>query len=168
MGRKYYCDYCDRHIERDPVIVKKHNDGIPHQRNRAEHYKSFQDAKQIISESSKKKTCRTLLLGQECIYGSNCRYNHYTSDQLQQLQQQVNWNENQKRKRTAEQIVKLDSADAIVDTFLQHRTKRKYKTPADWPAFWSYPDELKECDLPPSLLEIDFQRLKSCQYATWG
>lgn len=41
MGKRYYCEYCDRHFADSPGNRKKHIKGIQHCRNRKMHYDSF-------------------------------------------------------------------------------------------------------------------------------
>lgn len=41
MGRKYYCDYCDKRIQNDYNIIKQHNVGLPHLRAKAEYFQQF-------------------------------------------------------------------------------------------------------------------------------
>lgn len=41
MGKKYYCDYCEKSFKEDPNIRKKHIEGLPHQKARIEHYAHF-------------------------------------------------------------------------------------------------------------------------------
>lgn len=41
MGKKYYCEYCDKRFKDDASIRKKHIEGLPHQKARNEHYAHF-------------------------------------------------------------------------------------------------------------------------------
>lgn len=41
MGKKYYCEYCDKRFKDDPNIRKKHIEGLPHLKARNEHYAQF-------------------------------------------------------------------------------------------------------------------------------
>lgn len=41
MGKKYYCDYCDKQFKDKPNIKRKHIEGLPHQKARNEHYAQF-------------------------------------------------------------------------------------------------------------------------------
>ena len=41
MGKRYCCEYCDRHFADSPGNRKKHINGIQHKRNRKMHYDSF-------------------------------------------------------------------------------------------------------------------------------
>ncbi|XP_039433905.1 zinc finger matrin-type protein 5 [Culex pipiens pallens] len=169
MGKKYFCDYCEKHIQRDPSIVRKHNEGIPHCRARAEYYERFKDPSVILSEASGKKQCRTLMTGAECQFGPNCRFNHYTTAEMDRLGQQVDWTARQKAKRTEETLQKLTNAPNIVQQFLERREARLAKEQTEYKPFWSYSEELRDGDLPPSLREIDPGRIDSSGgFARWG
>lgn len=41
MGKKYYCEYCDKRMKDDAQIRKQHFDGLTHRTSRAEHYAKF-------------------------------------------------------------------------------------------------------------------------------
>lgn len=45
MGKKYYCEYCDKSFKDDSNIRKKHIEGLPHQKARQEHYANFKSKK---------------------------------------------------------------------------------------------------------------------------
>ena len=41
MGKRYYCDFCDRAFADRGVNRKNHFKGVQHKRLRDEHYKAF-------------------------------------------------------------------------------------------------------------------------------
>ncbi|OWR52174.1 zinc finger matrin-type protein 5 [Danaus plexippus plexippus] len=88
MGKKYYCDYCEKTMSSAPLIIKTHNKGMAHQKLVGEHYKQFKDAKTILEEENNKKPCLKYLKG-ECHFGTMCRFSHYTRDELCLLKQIV-------------------------------------------------------------------------------
>ncbi|XP_041985805.1 zinc finger matrin-type protein 5 [Aricia agestis] len=88
MGKKYYCDYCDKTMVATPALVKTHNKGVVHQKIVNEHYQQFKDPETILKEESAKKPCSRHMRG-ECQFGSICRFSHYTKEQLYELQQLV-------------------------------------------------------------------------------
>ncbi|KAI9071401.1 hypothetical protein K1719_046645 [Acacia pycnantha] len=49
---KYYCDYCDKHIQDTPTARKRHLQGIQHLRSKALWYDSFkfQDPSQVYPD----------------------------------------------------------------------------------------------------------------------
>ncbi|XP_060808060.1 zinc finger matrin-type protein 5 [Amyelois transitella] len=88
MGKRYYCNYCDKNMVATPAIVKTHNKGIVHQKLVQEHYQKFKDPETILAEEQKKKPCLRFARG-ECQFGGICRYSHYTQEQINQLREYV-------------------------------------------------------------------------------
>lgn len=169
MGKKYYCDYCKTHIQRDPNIVRKHNEGIPHLRNRADHYERCKDITEIVTENIGKKPCRTVLNSEQCIFGAHCRFSHYTPEQLNRLQRKAQRQQLHRAKRLAGIIEKLESADEITHKFLEKRSQKQVKTSNECTQFWTYTEEqLERTDLPPSLQEIDPTQIDSSSFTEWG
>lgn len=83
--KKYWCDYCETHVENHPTIRKKHNEGLNHQRKRLAHYQNFKTLEEIIEEESKKQPCTRMQGQEECSFGAVCRYSHYDLDFLKNL-----------------------------------------------------------------------------------
>ncbi|RDD46468.1 Zinc finger matrin-type protein 5 [Trichoplax sp. H2] len=54
MGKRYYCDFCERYITDSVEIRKKHRSSFQHQRLTKLHYDSFRDAAQLLSSQSMK------------------------------------------------------------------------------------------------------------------
>ncbi|XP_055545098.1 zinc finger matrin-type protein 5 [Wyeomyia smithii] len=169
MGKKYYCDYCGVHIQRDPSIVKKHKEGITHIRIKAAYFESLKDPNQILKESLSKKPCRTLQSSQECSFGAICHFNHYRPDELRKLREQAQLNHDQKLKRNSDIIARLAAADTIVKKFVANRqTKTTVSTTNEIESFWFDPEPQTESDLPPSLRAIDPTCIKLNQFSSWG
>uniref|UniRef100_A0A182PK74 C3H1-type domain-containing protein n=1 Tax=Anopheles epiroticus TaxID=199890 RepID=A0A182PK74_9DIPT len=86
MGRKYYCDYCDKRIQNNYDIIKQHNVGLPHIRAKAEYFHQFKTIDDILAEIKYKPPCRSLKDGSECMFGVLCRYRHYTTEQIWEME----------------------------------------------------------------------------------
>ncbi|XP_055634268.1 zinc finger matrin-type protein 5 isoform X2 [Toxorhynchites rutilus septentrionalis] len=168
MGKKYYCDYCHKHIQRDPNIVRRHNEGIPHGRNKAAYYERFKDTSQVLREIATKKPCRTLLTSQECSFGAACRYSHYRPDEIVQIKQRAASIEYQKSKRTDELVGKLIATESTAKKFVDKLAENRAKECSECKQFWTYPEELKERNVPPSLQEIDVYKIDLGNFAQWG
>lgn len=41
MGKRYYCDFCNKSFPSNTENRKKHNEGLQHQNNRASYYSKF-------------------------------------------------------------------------------------------------------------------------------
>lgn len=41
MGKRYYCDYCDKTMVATPTIIRTHLKGTVHQKLVSEHYQQY-------------------------------------------------------------------------------------------------------------------------------
>ncbi|XP_069475384.1 zinc finger matrin-type protein 5 isoform X2 [Ambystoma mexicanum] len=85
MGKRYFCDYCNRSFQDNLHNRKKHLFGVQHQRSKKVWYDFFRDAAAILADEQNKKPCRKFLQTGECDFGNNCRFSHMTEDDVQQL-----------------------------------------------------------------------------------
>ncbi|XP_045457365.1 zinc finger matrin-type protein 5 isoform X1 [Melitaea cinxia] len=88
MGKKYYCDYCDKSMVATPSIIRTHINGVVHQKLVNEHYQRYKDPEIVLQEESAKKPCSRFMMG-ECKFGGICRYSHYTQEELCHLRNLV-------------------------------------------------------------------------------
>lgn len=157
MGKRYYCDYCDRSFIDDVEARKKHLQGMSHLRAKKLHYKAYRDLKTIVEEEIVKEECRRFRQIGECQFGDNCNYTHYSKEQLYEMKQQVD--EENFQKNCYPHI-----ASASVEEWLE-----KFRNPS----LPSYCSALPECammspDLPASLQPVTEQRLSSVEFNDWG
>lgn len=89
MGKRYYCDYCERSFADGAENRKKHLASMHHQKLRKAHYDMFKDATTILEENRLKKPCIKFQNNGECEYGSNCKYSHLTPLDIQQLEEEA-------------------------------------------------------------------------------
>ncbi|XP_040432759.1 zinc finger matrin-type protein 5 isoform X3 [Anser cygnoides] len=61
MGKRYFCDYCDRSFQDNLHNRKKHLNGVQHLRAKRAWYDLFRDAAAILQEEQSKKPCRKFL-----------------------------------------------------------------------------------------------------------
>ncbi|XP_053692247.1 zinc finger matrin-type protein 5 [Sabethes cyaneus] len=170
MGKKFYCDFCEKHIQRDPGIIRKHNEGIAHIRNKAAYYESLKDPQQILAEVKTKKPCRTLQSSQVCTFGAICRFNHYQPDELKQLHEKAQAIHGQELKRKSDIITRLAAADSAVEKFVANRQKRRAMSVGiEYEPFWlqSEPERM-ETSFPPSLRAIETTLIKCNPFTSWG
>lgn len=106
MGRNYYCEYCDKSF-RDVLAVRKtHLKGALHQQMKKEHFDRFRgefidlypgvkfqplmslitDISTFLEEERAKLPCPRLLKNLECLFGSRCRYSHYSPSEIDQIE----------------------------------------------------------------------------------
>ncbi|XP_046990040.1 zinc finger matrin-type protein 5 [Schistocerca americana] len=175
MGKRYYCDYCDRSFVDDYEARKKHISGSMHVRLRKEHYDVFRDAKTILAEESAKVPCKRYQQTRECVFGTNCRFSHYTAEDLMNLKMKVE-GEEERLEREKYTRLDLDHDDGpTLTSWLQKRSKMKtskstveeHKPKAT--VLWELPPELQEVpDLPPSLQPLRVEDFTNAEFETWG
>ncbi|XP_055634277.1 zinc finger matrin-type protein 5 isoform X6 [Toxorhynchites rutilus septentrionalis] len=128
----------------------------------------YTDTSQVLREIATKKPCRTLLTSQECSFGAACRYSHYRPDEIVQIKQRAASIEYQKSKRTDELVGKLIATESTAKKFVDKLAENRAKECSECKQFWTYPEELKERNVPPSLQEIDVYKIDLGNFAQWG
>uniref|UniRef100_A0A8D0HNQ6 Zinc finger matrin-type protein 5 n=1 Tax=Sphenodon punctatus TaxID=8508 RepID=A0A8D0HNQ6_SPHPU len=151
MGKRYFCDYCDRSFQDNLHNRKKHLNGVQHLRSKKSWYDLFRNAAAILQEEQSKKPCRKFLQTGQCDFGSNCRFSHMTEEDLEKLNAQV-----QEERRREQQEDGADVLGGTIEEWLEKRAKRLslvqnsaltekvsvFQYPPGWPPIQ---------DLPPSL-----------------
>uniref|UniRef100_A0A3Q4GN38 Zinc finger matrin-type protein 5 n=1 Tax=Neolamprologus brichardi TaxID=32507 RepID=A0A3Q4GN38_NEOBR len=61
MGKRYYCDYCDRSFQDNMHNRKKHLNGVQHHRAKKAWFDNFRDSAAILHDEQEKKPCRKFL-----------------------------------------------------------------------------------------------------------
>uniref|UniRef100_A0A8P4K7S9 Zinc finger matrin-type protein 5 n=1 Tax=Dicentrarchus labrax TaxID=13489 RepID=A0A8P4K7S9_DICLA len=89
MGRRYYCDYCDRSFQDNMHNRKKHLNGVQHHRAKKAWFDHFRDSSAILHDEQTKKPCRKFLQKGICDFGPNCRFSHMSEEDLFNLKRQV-------------------------------------------------------------------------------
>ncbi|XP_023567127.1 zinc finger matrin-type protein 5 isoform X2 [Octodon degus] len=89
MGKRYFCDYCDRSFQDNLHNRKKHLNGLQHLKAKKMWYDMFRDAAAILLDEENKRPCRKFLMTGQCDFGSNCRFSHMSEQDLQELSIQV-------------------------------------------------------------------------------
>ncbi|KAM9281240.1 zinc finger matrin-type protein 5 isoform 2-T7 [Morus bassanus] len=120
MGKRYFCDYCDRSFQDNLHNRKKHLNGVQHLRAKRVWYDLFRDAAAILQEEQTKKPCRKFLQTGQCDFGSNCRFSHMTEQDLEKLSAQVQGEQRLKELRQEGADVPLGT----IEDWLEKRAKR--------------------------------------------
>lgn len=159
MGKRYYCDYCDRSFQDNMHNRKKHLNGVQHHRAKKAWFDHFRDSAAILYDEQAKKPCRKFLQRGICDFGPNCRFSHMSEAELFNLKKQID----------DERRHKEDSEDAFmpercIEEWLSRREKKQLalgskgdlKTEEDSEEGQTQSDILQQLlsipDLPPSLL----------------
>ncbi|KAM4634670.1 zinc finger matrin-type protein 5 isoform 1-T1 [Polymixia lowei] len=89
MGKRYYCDYCDRSFQDNMHNRKKHLNGVQHHRAKKAWFDHFRDSAAILYDEQAKKPCRKFLQTGNCGFGPNCRFSHMSEEDLANLKRQI-------------------------------------------------------------------------------
>ncbi|XP_075753988.1 zinc finger matrin-type protein 5 [Pelodiscus sinensis] len=149
MGKRYFCDYCDRSFQDNLHNRKKHLNGVQHLRAKKAWYDLFRDAAAVLLEEQGKKPCRKFLQTGQCDFGFNCRFSHLTEADLEKLNAQV-----QDERRSKEDGGEVPASAA--EDWLEKRAKRlslaqNSSSPSEKTVFQYPPGWPPIQDLPPSL-----------------
>ncbi|XP_049882379.1 zinc finger matrin-type protein 5 [Pectinophora gossypiella] len=173
MGKRYYCDYCDKTMAAAPSIVKTHNRGLVHQKLVLEHYQKHKDPETILAEESRKKPC-SRFPNNQCQFGAICRFSHYTRDQIDQLREIV-----AAKERTNNNTVQ-PAFEYLYHQLQEEKTKSKnndgentvlYDSSGITHVFpWTYNPTmtLYGDTLPPSIKMLKIEDFESADITTWG
>ncbi|XP_060519204.1 zinc finger matrin-type protein 5 [Cylas formicarius] len=163
MGRRYYCDYCDKTFIDVLEARKKHLQSAHHIKMRNLYYEENRDPATILREELLKTPCRKFAQYGTCQFEGNCKYTHYSPEQLCELRQQVEYMELMKRKKE-EALPDIPSLDSWVEKYDKISEKDDVvHTP------WSYPDALEfRQDLPPSLVKFKAEHFHDENFEEWG
>ncbi|XP_053620867.1 zinc finger matrin-type protein 5 [Plodia interpunctella] len=169
MGKRYYCNYCDKNMVATPTIVKTHNKGIVHQKLVQEHYQKFKDHETILEEEQKKKPCIRFTRG-ECQFGAICRYSHYTQEQLHEMREYIAAIE--RTKTDTLQPSFQDLYNKLLDeknapnnndnTILYDKNGITHMLP------WTYNNDFDSINLPPSIKRFKAEDFIDAVITEWG
>lgn len=167
MGKRYYCDFCDRSFADSANNRKNHFKGVNHQRLRKLHYDSFKDAAAILADDSLKIPCKRFHNGM-CDYGDDCRFSHMTPERRQQLEQQV-----ERDRQAKEAKEKILEEEPSLDEWLAKRAKRlktdkTKEQPVEAVQYQLPPFLMNIPNLPPSLLPPTLEDFRNAPPCEWG
>ncbi|RMC06055.1 hypothetical protein DUI87_17600 [Hirundo rustica rustica] len=133
MGKRYFCDYCDRSFQ-DNLHNRKKNTSmecsISGLRECGTTYSEdlylgsplvSPDAAAILQEEQTKKPCRKFLQTGQCDFGSNCRFSHMTEQDLEKLSAQVQAGEKRLKELQREGA---DIPPGAIEDWLDRRAQR--------------------------------------------
>ncbi|KAM4707750.1 zinc finger matrin-type protein 5 isoform 1-T2 [Discoglossus pictus] len=167
MGRRYFCDYCDRSFQDNLHNRKKHLNGVQHQRSKKVWYDLFRDPSEILEEEQSKKICRRFIQSGECVFGPGCRFSHMSLQDLEALKAHV------EAERRIKEEQSRQAPPCMIDSWLEERDKKRsacsdsfpiaetpiYQLPPGWPPL---------SELPPSLHPPTASELNDSRDLQWG
>ncbi|CAF0781637.1 unnamed protein product [Brachionus calyciflorus] len=86
MGKRYYCDFCDKTIPNNHDMIKKHNEGAQHQTLKNSYYLKYKDLETKLYEERQKRPCFKYFNLGFCTFGDLCRDSHKNKEQIQQME----------------------------------------------------------------------------------
>ncbi|XP_062333738.1 zinc finger matrin-type protein 5 [Osmerus eperlanus] len=89
MGKRYYCDYCDRSFQDNMHNRKKHLNGVQHHRSKKAWFDHFRDTAALLYDEQAKKPCRKFLQTGNCGFGPSCRFSHMSERDMENLKRQI-------------------------------------------------------------------------------
>ncbi|XP_066517718.1 zinc finger matrin-type protein 5 [Hoplias malabaricus] len=174
MGKRYYCDYCDRSFQDTLHNRKKHLNGVQHQRAKKAWLDVFRNTAAILQEERSKQPCRKFLQTGQCVFGPSCRYSHFSEKDMKALEQQIEEERWQEMDPDYDKVSDEPSVDEWlsrmekkraamrVGSVLKPEEKREAES-SDQPTFL-----LSIPDLPPSLLPPQPGGWRGTSHSEWG
>ncbi|NP_001133109.1 zinc finger matrin-type protein 5 isoform X1 [Salmo salar] len=120
MGKRYYCDYCDRSFQDNMHNRKKHLYGVQHHRSKKAWFDNFRDAAAILYDEQTKKPCRKFLQTGQCVFGNNCRFSHMSERDMENLRMQI-----EDERRSREDPEHRSSPERSIEEWLTRREKKR-------------------------------------------
>lgn len=152
-GKKYFCDYCEVRIQNNPQIIKKHNEGLPHQTCKIDHFEKFKSLKEILEVERSKMPCKRVA---SCAFGKFCRFSHYSAVELSVMGQKC------------KEIAEIESQSKVyrksVEEFFEERHRTRISSGFKNKIYFEVP----ESSLPPSLHVWDLNQLEEDPTSDWG
>lgn len=167
MGKRYYCDYCDKTMVSSISIIRTHMKGVPHQKLVNDHYQQYKDPETVLKEESIKNPCSKFARG-ECKFGSICRYSHYTPYELNEIRLKVATKTN--KEKDPQTFFEINNKEQIKSI----NTDKKYTTMYDENGVthvfpWTYNDLFDNYDnLPPSIKKLKSTDFIDLNISKWG
>ncbi|CAG9827427.1 unnamed protein product [Diabrotica balteata] len=163
MGRRYYCDYCDKCFIDDLDARKKHLQSSNHIKLRNLHYESCRDPETVLKEELLKTPCRRFSQG-SCPFEGVCRFTHYSPEELCELRKQVDHIQQMRRKQK-EEVPPVPPLEKWIEQYEINNKDSSDKVHL----FWTYPENLENRnDLPPSLIKFRPEHFYDDNFEEWG
>ncbi|KAK8754319.1 hypothetical protein OTU49_015560 [Cherax quadricarinatus] len=174
MGKRYYCDYCDRSLPYSVEARKKHDYGHHHQKLKKHHFDQFKSAREQLQDELSREKCRRFHSGQDCSFGDTCIYSHLTDIDISNLKQQAREEELQLKKLRLPTLVK-NGKEPSLESWLSRKEQKVQSTSdypvedsTDWELKYTIPPNVVVSCLPPSLIPPSAESLLQYEFVDWG
>ncbi|XP_019727743.1 zinc finger matrin-type protein 5 [Hippocampus comes] len=148
MGKRYYCDYCERSFQDNMHNRKKHLFGVQHQRAKKAWFDHFRGYADILKDEQAKKPCRKFLQRGICDFGPSCRFSHMSEAEMFNLRRKM-----QDERRRLEGWEDPSEAEPSLDVWLSTREKRRSGR-ASKGLQDEREEDLTQSDIPPQIFSI--------------
>ncbi|XP_019867715.1 zinc finger matrin-type protein 5 [Aethina tumida] len=166
MGRRYYCDYCDKTFIDDLDARKKHLQSAQHIKMRNIHYENQRDPETIFREESLKTPCRRYFHEGFCQFEGVCKFSHYTPEDLYEVSRQVEFNKELQKAKKINNAIKIPPVESWIEKYNRSLNEAN---PTLVNIFWDYPRNLENHpNLPPSLLQFNPNSFINDDFPQWG
>ncbi|XP_067123539.1 zinc finger matrin-type protein 5 [Centruroides vittatus] len=164
MGKRYYCDYCDRAFPDSAQNRKKHLQGVHHQKLIKLHYDSFRDAATLLQNEMSKKPCRKFKQTGNCEFGPGCKYSHMSPTDIENLKRAAEMEE-----RIRKEGKKVPIPDFDLDSWLRkHTEKKRVDNVKVASSSFEFPPKLLSIEnMTPSLIPARPEEFLSDNIAEW-
>ncbi|XP_016145132.1 zinc finger matrin-type protein 5-like [Sinocyclocheilus grahami] len=150
MGKRYYCDYCDRSFQDNLHNRKKHLNGVQHHRAKKSWFDNFRDAATFLNEERTKEPCRKFLQSGQCVFGTSCRFSHMTERHMKMLEQKIDDEKRQKEDPDQDG----SSTERSIDEWLTRREKKLAALTSGRVLKMEEEECAENIEIPPYLLSI--------------
>ncbi|KAJ8042760.1 Zinc finger matrin-type protein 5 [Holothuria leucospilota] len=182
MGKRYYCDYCDKSFPDNIQNRKKHMSGVQHERQVKTHYFAFKDPEEILEEELKKRPCRILHQNGYCSFHPVCRFSHLTPQWEQELRKKISLKYQRQEAAVQAQTTPKVEVNPTLEGWMakQASDQRQNSSTNSDQAHSSHtntaptnlfkmPAEICErTDLPPSVIPPSLDALVRAETLDWG
>lgn len=175
MGRRYYCDFCDKSFADNPTHRKNHLKGVQHQRNRKAHYDSFRNPEIVLQDELSKRPCKNFLSTGTCNFMDNCKFSHLTNERKADLERIVKEKQKVREDKTREFHDK--DPEKTLSEWLSKRSKTDDQdvnevssmTQAPLLPMYEIPPHVGQLqNPPPSVLPPPPDVLRELTFVDWG
>ncbi|KAK2912031.1 hypothetical protein QQF64_027939 [Cirrhinus molitorella] len=150
MGKRYYCDYCDRSFQDNLHNRKKHLNGVQHHRSKKAWFDNFRDAAAVLNEERTKEPCRKFLQTGQCVFGTSCRFSHMSERHMKMLEQKIDDEKRQKEDPDQDG----SSAERRIDEWLSRREKKLAALTSGRVLKMEEEECAENIEIPPYLMSI--------------
>nr|XP_026693692.1 zinc finger protein Ci-ZF(C3H/U1like)-1 isoform X2 [Ciona intestinalis]XP_026693693.1 zinc finger protein Ci-ZF(C3H/U1like)-1 isoform X2 [Ciona intestinalis] len=162
MGKRYFCEYCQRGFQDNLTARNKHLKSSIHIKNKQLWYHQFRDTQSLYNDALRKKPCQSYLATGVCQFGNHCNYRHLSDQELYNLKQSI------------ENEPLLSNEEILAKWFVQRKStedlkKEERETIDDETSYLKVPPNLKPFGLlPPSLQPPPYICCLTTCFNEWG